>query len=302
MAAAPAELRRAQPLLGTFVEIAASGAPGDVEAAIEAAFGTIARVRRLMSFHEPESDVSRLNRAAGANAVAVDPWTFEVLEAAVDLGRRSAGAFDVSVAPVLQAMGRLPRHGDGESAELAPGRGPAIELMAGHTVRLRDARVRIDLGGIAKGYAVDRAVAVLVQCGAAQGVVNAGGDLKVFGPRPQAIHLRDPRDPRVILDRVEIARGALASSGGRADPVHSWQADTPCVIDPSRATPADTIAGASVMAASCMIADALTKIVMIRGEAAGALLAELGAAALLVSAEGQVSASRDWPGAASHAA
>src|SRR5262249_39699886 len=208
----------------------------------------------------------------------------------------------VSVAPVLQAMGRLPRHDDGAPAALAPGRGAAIELMAGYTVRLRDASVCIDLGGIAKGYAVDRAVAVLVQRGATEGVVNAGGDLKVFGPRPRAIHLRDPRDPRIVLDKVEIAGGALASSGGRADPVHSWRTETPCVVDPRRAAPADTVAGASVIAPSCMVADALTKIVMIRGEAAGALLAELGAAALLVSAEGQVSASRDWPGAASRAA
>src|SRR5215471_15809864 len=108
MQAAPDDLRRARPLLGTFVEIAASGAASaDMEDAIEAAFGAVARVHRLMSFHDRGSDVSRLNREAKAGAVAVDPWTFEVLVTAQDLHRRSWGAFDIAVAPVLQYLGLL---------------------------------------------------------------------------------------------------------------------------------------------------------------------------------------------------
>ena len=109
MQAAPDDLRRARPLLGTFVEISASGAASaDMEDAIEAAFGAVARVHRLMSFHDRGSDVSRLNRKAKAGAVAVDPWTFEVLAIAQDLHRRSGGAFDIAVAPVLQGLGLLP--------------------------------------------------------------------------------------------------------------------------------------------------------------------------------------------------
>src|ERR1700757_4753018 len=102
-------LRRARPLLGTFVEITASGTGAtDVELAIGAAFDAVERVHRLMSFHDPASDVSRLNREANAGAVAVDPWTFEVLTTAQDLHGRSGGAFDIAVAPVLQRMGLLP--------------------------------------------------------------------------------------------------------------------------------------------------------------------------------------------------
>src|SRR5215831_4299546 len=109
MPAARDSLRRARPLLGTFVEIAASGAASaDMEDAVEAAFAAVARVHRLMSFHDPGSDVSRLNREAKAGAVAVDPWTFEVLEIAQDLHRRSGGAFDIAVAPLLQYLGLLP--------------------------------------------------------------------------------------------------------------------------------------------------------------------------------------------------
>src|SRR6202035_4754068 len=109
MEPASASIRRARPLLGTFVEIAVAGAaPSDADCAIAAGFAAAARVHRLMSFHEPESDVSRLNREASGQAVAVDPWAFGVLETALDLNRRSNGAFEIAVAPALQALGLLP--------------------------------------------------------------------------------------------------------------------------------------------------------------------------------------------------
>src|SRR5215468_3944689 len=109
MEAAPVSIRRARPLLGTFVEIAAVGQTFDAaEAAVEAAFAAVAMVHRLMSFHEADSDVSRLNRDAASGAVRVHDWTYELLQAALDLHRRSAGTFDISVAPALQQLGLLP--------------------------------------------------------------------------------------------------------------------------------------------------------------------------------------------------
>src|SRR5262249_39413688 len=189
-----ADIRRARPLLGTFVEISVADASAcDAEAAVEEAFAAVAKVHRLMSFHEPGSDVARLNREAGTRAVTVDPWTCAVLETALDLTRRSGGAFDVAVAPVLQELGRLPRRGP-RSAPRSSG-GEAFELSAGRRVRFRDRGVRIDLGGIAKGFAVDRAVDTLRARGVRCGLVNAGGDLAAFGPQPQTVHVRDPRDP-----------------------------------------------------------------------------------------------------------
>src|SRR5438132_13938794 len=90
--------RRARPLLGTFVEITAAGASrSDLDDAIDGAFRAVADVHRLMSPHEPESDVSRLNREASGRAVSVHPWTYEVLRMAVELHEASAGVFDVTV-------------------------------------------------------------------------------------------------------------------------------------------------------------------------------------------------------------
>src|SRR5712691_2096227 len=125
-----ASARRARPLLGTFVEITAAGASrSDLHAAIEGAFQAVADVHRLMSPHEPESDVSRLNREASARAVSVHPWTYDVLRLAVELHEASGGVFDVTVP--THEMGRR-----------------AVELLAGHRVRLGLREARIDVGGI----------------------------------------------------------------------------------------------------------------------------------------------------------
>src|SRR5258708_23515787 len=142
-------VRRARLLLGTFVEIASAGAArGDTAGAIEAAFDAVADVHRLMSFHDPDSDVSRLNREASVRDVAVHPWTYRVLETVVALQRKSGGTFDVAVAPALQKLGRLPRHvGAAELAVVARHDFDAIELQHDCRVRFRDRSVRIDLGG-----------------------------------------------------------------------------------------------------------------------------------------------------------
>src|SRR6266853_3013695 len=128
MEAAPVSIRRARPLLGTFVEIAVAGQTFDAaEAAVEAAFTAVATVHWLMSFHESDSDVSRLNRGAASGAVRVHDWTYQVLETALDLNHRSAGMFDVAVAPALRNLGLLPRvpnpplEGEGRTAEGSPG-------------------------------------------------------------------------------------------------------------------------------------------------------------------------------------
>jgi FAD:protein FMN transferase len=291
----PADLvmRRARPLLGTFVEIAVSGAsPEAMDAAVEAAFDAVATVHRLMSFHDDGSDVSRLNRDAFAGPVAVHPWTFEVLAAALDLHRRSAGVFDVGVAPVLQDLGLLPRHAY-ETPVRSAGVGEPFAVLSNDRVAFRDRRVRIDLGGIAKGYAVDRAAAVLRERGIGQGIVNAGGDLAVFGALTETIHVRDPRDPTRAMCLLDLANAALATSGGCFDPMAGSMPTGSAVIDPRTAAPVAGIIGTTVRAPSCMLADALTKVVMTMGEAAAPLLAHYGASALFVSEDG-VHVTADW--------
>jgi thiamine biosynthesis lipoprotein len=289
-------MRRARPLLGTFVEIAVAGAPpAAMEAAVEAAFATVATVHGLMSFHDEDRDISRLNRDACAEAVAVHPWTYTVLDMALDLHRRSAGVFDIGVAPVLQDLGLLPRRDDETPPPAAgPRDGDAIALLSDRRVRFRDRGVRIDLGGIAKGYAVDRAVDALRGHGMSEGAVNAGGDLAVFGPLPHAIHIRDPRQPQHPMCEVALRDAALATSGGRFDPLSAGEAGASAVIDPRNGRPVRGILGATVRAPACVLADALTKVVMAAGEGAAPVLEYYGASALFVTARGGVHVTADW--------
>jgi thiamine biosynthesis lipoprotein len=272
-------IRRARPLLGTFVEIAAAGASRSAsEGAIEAAFTTVAEVHRLMSSQDPASDVGRVNREAAIRPVMVHPWTFQVLEAALDLQQRSAGIFDVAAAST-------------------PRKNPAtgnIELLPGRRVRLQAPNTAIDLGGIAKGFAVDQALAALRDYDVPKALVNAGGDLAAFGPEASVVSLRDPRDPRRIVGHIEIKNEALASSGTRVDPVEGWEILETAVIDPRTSQPARAAIGATVCAGRCMIADALTKVVMISGAAAAPLLAEFGASALFVARDGDLRVSGNW--------
>ena len=291
-------MRRAKPLLGTFVEIAvAHAAPEVMAAAVEDAFDAIARVHRCMSFHDPASDVSRLNQHAAAGAVTIDPWTFQVLETAVELHRRSAGLFDVGIAPVLQEAGLLP----GPTCPRPPGPLAAsaddpIELLPGHRIRFRDRGVAIDLGGIAKGFAVDRALDVLREHGVPQGLVNAGGDLAAFGAERESVFIRHPLDPDQLICQVQIANEALASSGGRLDLFEASSVARQAIVDPRTQEPPRAIAGVSVRAPSCLMADALTKVVMIQGDDSAALLDHYHAQALVVSITGEICVTPGWLG------
>ena len=296
MQATSTNLRRARPLLGTFVEIDVDDVEmRHAEGAVEAGFAVVTEVHRLMSFHEAGSDVSRLNRAASSGAVAVHRWTYAVMEMAVDINRRSAGAFDVGVASTLQQLGQLPAD---EDARSTPATGipmsDAIELLADNRIRFTHPSIRIDLGGIAKGFAVDRAIDELRGHGVRSAIVNAGGDLAAFGPKARTIHVRDPRFPDRLICRVDVRDQALASTGRRFDPFRSAAAADSAVIEPKTRTPAHAVHGATVRASSCMIADALTKVVMLAGTEAAAPLSHYRASAIFVSADGDVRSTIDW--------
>lgn len=274
--------RRARPLLGTLVEIRAFAAPAVAERAVAAAFAAVAAVHRLMSAHERESDVGRLNRFARRRAVRVDAQTWRVLQAARRISAASDGAFDVCVAPWLARRGQLPpwvgrRRDPGATWQ-------AIELLPDRRVRFATA-LAVDPGGIAKGYAVERAAAALRANAVPCHVVNAGGDLRI-GASPQAVHVRDPRSPARLRPLAELCEAAMATSaayfaprGRHAEPLHS-------IVDPRTGARARLKGSITVLAADCMVADALTKVVAVLGEESAATLAGFGAEACLLSSRG----------------
>lgn len=267
-----AEIRRARPLLGTFVEIVARA---DDQAAaartVSGAFAEIEILQSRLSAHDPASEVTRLNREAHAHPVAVSRDTWRVLRAACRLSRQSAGSFDVTL--------------EGGSRD--------IVFLAGMRVRFARA-LRIDLGGIAKGYCVDRAVAALERGGIASGLVNAGGDVRAFGPHAFALHLRHPSDPGQLFGLGEIRDAALATSASYATG-HARCAGR--LRDGRSGAPIGVGISVSVRASNALLADALTKVVAAAGTGAEPLLAHYGAHAWVYSAQAGGKPSLAMPGA-----
>jgi FAD:protein FMN transferase len=273
-----ADVRRCRPLLGTFVEVAASHASAaDAHRAVDAAFDEIAQVHRRMSFHDPDSDVSRLNREAFDHPVSVHPTTFEVLRWTRLIAEGSDGCFDVTVAGELVRRGMLPRprspHEPG-----AEGSWRDVELLDGDRVRFHRP-IWVDLGGIAKGYAVDRAIERLASLGATQGCVNAGGDLRVKGPATEQVRLRPTAAPGQPAAVVGLANGSLASSGSGMGEWRDSERWPGLHIHGARRHRVGSRTFVCVMADRCVIADALTKVVLGTRNRGAAILRQYGATA-----------------------
>lgn len=273
-------VERARPLLGTRVAIRIEGLDeAAADRAIDAGFEQIALIHRLMSFHEPGSDLSRLNREAAGHAVTVHAETFDVLTRAQELAAWSDGAFDATVAGRLVEWGLLP------APPGAPAPDPAaawqdVVLEPPDRVRFRRP-LWLDLGGIAKGHAVDRALERMALGPAIQVCVEAGGDLRVAGPAAQRIRLRTLQHANDPVPVLELENGALASSSGReSDARHQGRRIGPHV-NVHRQRSMGTRSFVSVVAERCVLADGLTKVVLARGSGAAGLLRRCGATAYL---------------------
>jgi thiamine biosynthesis lipoprotein len=281
MKSVSSEVRRARPLLGTFVDITAQGGhEAKLHRAIDSAFAVVEKVHRLMSFHDPESDVSRINREAFHKPIHIHPWTWCVLKSARSFSRTSDGVFDITVARLLAKWNYLPRY----HPKVSAGNWRDVVLQNNCIVRVRR-RVIVDLGGIAKGFAVDRAIEALKRAGVSSGIVNAGGDLRVFGPTSHAIHLRNPAEPTLTSWLLRVRSRALATSAlyfsrcNRHGPLINGQIGR-ALTD---------LFSVTVVAPDCMTADALTKIVFTLRENSVPLLKRHRADALLLERDGSPS-------------
>jgi FAD:protein FMN transferase len=274
------EIRRCRPLLGAFVEVSASGlSETELQSAINAAFAAIERIQRLMSAHDPASELSRLNREAACCRVPVSRETFEVLRRARQLATESGGAFDFAIAPTLADWGMLPS----SLRRRSPGGWRDVRLLRGRRVRfLRP--LALDLGGIAKGFAVDKAVETLRKHGVVSAIVNAGGDLRAFGPEPSVIHLRHPGSPQSLACKLRLQDAALATSSPCFTERHFHGRRISHLVQPAGRTAITGAISVSVRAGECWLADALTKVVLNSPERAETSLANHDAEAFVITA------------------
>jgi thiamine biosynthesis lipoprotein len=275
--------------MGTTWSARIAGAAGDgalAEAARRAVQGAFdAVVARLSTFDEA-SEVSRISRHASQAPLPVSAETLAVLASAAEVSRASQGAFDVSVAPLVGAWGfgagAAARNGAPDAAALAAPvgwHGLTLDMRAS-TVAKADPALRIDLSGIAKGHAVDRAAAALESLGVQRYLVEAGGEIRTSGlnaeGRPWQVAVERPDAwPQQVHRVVPLAGLAMATSGDYRN-FYEWQGRRYChEIDPRRRAPVDhAVASVSVVHEDCRAADAWATALIVLGAGEGFALAQ----------------------------
>lgn len=278
-----ASVRRARPLLGTLVEMSLSGEDETrLHAGADAAFSVIERIHDLMSLQSADSEISRVNRAPAGATLEIDSHTWRVLALAAEIACASEGAFDVTVGGATLAHSGMRPH-ENEIDPRATFRD--IELLVPCRVRLRKSLV-IDLGGIAKGYAVDAAVDALKDLGIPAGSVNAGGDIRAFGSEPVTVQVRDPGNPALMRANVELLDQALATSANYPEDAAFGAAGT--VLDPHHGKAVKAGRSASVRARTCAVADALAKCVLLLGTDSAQALSRYDAKGFMLDADSSV--------------
>ena len=267
---------RCKPLLGTFVEISTEDGEHSLYA-VEMAFEAIEQVQALMGFHNPESELSQINARSHLEPIHIHPWTAEVLAIAKEIHTKSQGIFNCGVGHRLVEAGLLPRH-----ISLADHSFGSIEDLRFIDRSLVQSKLPLclDLGGIAKGYAVDKAVEALIAQGMQFGSINAGGDIRVFGDHAQDIQIRNPSKPLAVIQIGSMKTGAIATSS-----LYFAKRDADAksyMVNPLNYQHIEFSESYSVIASECVYADALTKVVSISGNAQHPCLSHFSAQAIKI--------------------
>ena len=289
-------------LMGTRFELTAlADTDSAAYKAVQAGITEIRRIETLISSWDSASQTSAVNRAAGQHPVRVDLELYRLIERAQRVAALTNGAFDISFAGAArlwtfdgQTVPTLP-----DSARVAAAVALVdhlqIELSAVDTsVFLRRAGMRIGFGAIGKGYAANRARAVMQAMGVRGGVVNAAGDLTAWGVSPHpdgwSVQITDPSDWQRTLGSLRIADGAVVTSGDYANYfIHAGRRYAH-ILDPRTGYPTTSLRSATVVCPDAELADALATALFVLGPEAGiALIDRLKhIECLLVASDGQL--------------
>src|SRR2546425_944234 len=214
-------LERTEAIMGTRVYVELwSGDRVKGHAAIDAVMAEMRRIDELMSHYKPESQLSQINARANREPVQVDRELFDLIKLSTHYSQITAGAFDITYASVGYLYDYR-RHVHPTEAQIRDAL-PAVNWRnmlldeQHHTVRFEHPGMRIDLGGIGKGYAVDRGIAILKARGIQHAVVTAGGDTRIIGDhlgRPWLVAIRHPDDQDKDVTRIPLSDAAMSTSG-----------------------------------------------------------------------------------------
>ena len=277
-------VKRTQMHMGTLVSITAVGrTQEEANAAITAGFQEVKRLEQLLSTWIPESELSRVNAAAGRSAVQVSMETMTVVIKSLQVAEITEGAFNIAIGPAVDAWNisaepRLP------TAEELAALKPLIDLQHLHTdvwertIHLEKAGMRIDVGGIGKGYAADQAVLVMKKAGIVAGVVALSGDIKTFGRLPDGaafpVGIRHPRKEGEILAEIDLQDEAISTAGDYERFFDKDGVRYHHILDPHTLQPARGCQSVSVIAKEGIWADGLDTGIFVLGADRGMELVE----------------------------
>ncbi len=293
--------REEAPLMGTSVSVELWHEDGEAgRAAVRAVMAEYHRINARMSTYREDSEISHVNREAHAGPVAVSEELFGLLVRALEISRLSDGAFDITFDSVGQHYdfrgGQRP-----DAATLAS----ELEVLDYRLVELdettRSVRflargVRLNLGGIGKGYAVERGAQILRERGVAHALLNAGGDSRVIGDRrgqPWWTGIRDPRDPDRVVVRLPLQDEAVSTSGDYERYFESAGLRFHHILDPASGLPVGGLRSVTVIGPDAVLTDALSTTLFVLGVEQGmALIGQLPAyEAVLIDHEGRMAVS-----------
>jgi thiamine biosynthesis lipoprotein len=303
-------VQRSQVSMGTAVQLSAwTTDEAAAVAAFNHVFNEFDRLDALMSVWKQGSDVLRINAAAGKSAVAVSPEVRDVLRASQQVSEWTAGKFDVTYA-ALSGLWKFDQNIDGsvpDRSKIAP-RLPLIDYRAvqiddrAGTASLARAGMQVNLGGIGKGYAMDRAVTIMRGAGLSDFMIQAGGDMFVagrHGDRPWRVGIQDPRGaPDTSFAAIELTDAAFSTSGDYERYFMRDGRRYHHILDPDTGEPAQRARSVTIMARTSTIADALsTGVFVLGGEQGMALIEKLpDVEGVMVTSDNQVQVSSGLKG------
>ncbi|MCK4648364.1 FAD:protein FMN transferase [bacterium] len=280
-------------LMDTEVEIIL---PQGSEEDFAAAFNEMRRIEKLMDIHNPESEISRVNKLADEEPVKVSKEIFMVLKEALKYSRLTSGTFDVSIRPLSRLWG-----GKGKLKEVPEARDLEKKLPLvnykniilnerNQTVEFKRKGMALDLGGIAKGYALDCVIRVLKEREIKEALINAGGDIRVMGEKVWKIGLQHPRKEHEVLAVIRLKDQAIATSGDYQRYFIKEGKRYHHIINPKTGYPANKCMSVTIIGPSAIQTDILATAVFILGPEKGMELIESlnDVEGLIINAQGKV--------------
>jgi FAD:protein FMN transferase len=263
-------------LMWTKFEIVAYGTErAQLVEATNAAFEEIDRLDRQMSNYSETSDLTFINRNAAHDGVKVEKELFDLLKLALDYSRTTDGAFDITVGPLMKAwgffkgQGRLPEPEELKAVLAKTGYRHVALNPGARTIRFDREGVELDLGGIAKGYAVDKAAEVLRQSGVSRALITCGSSIYAIGEPPGQsswrVEVKNPLDPANPVTTIELKDNALSTSGCY-EKIFRLEGKTYChIMNPQTGYPIQEMLSATVIMPHGVDAEVFSKVLMVQG-------------------------------------